>query len=481
MLDDFDVQGYWWLSGEKEYDIPGNLYSEDGSYYLEILGSFTDALLTTSEYDYIYGFTVKGEKITLLNSMGLGISFNSPGMSTEKLFIGSFIVGEHLSAIEKQEFHSVDIVMTHSTNWFNTRPFEITTQTDKETNTLLKDTTTFIPPSTNNYYVPFLGANISSNYNYSSRHNFVKGLSSEYIESFKVTPDKKQDYNWFDNVIKSINRLLILLINETSDFEKITFFGNQKNIQGTDLKTREKYYLYFSYRKRDIQKSLDTRKMLFTFQDVQDKLNIILDNWFEKEAELENVYNLYFSDFFNKNENMETKFLNATQTLEVFHRSMGHGKLFSDEERDSYIEAINEAIKDHLPESIYSEVNQKLKYFNEYSLSKRLRDIGNDLNKETKKFLFEKNRNSRDFFHKVVMTRNYLTHYGEQTPKKFKGFESYYATIILKVLSGILLFKELGMKEEEILEAMMSNSDLSFRVKDAKANLGLDSSRKDYK
>src|SRR5690625_2157192 len=121
MLEEFEVQGYWWLPEDRENELSGNLYYEEGEFYLEILVSFSTRFSNISEYDYIHGFTVKGEKVTLIRGMGLNNTLNAPGISTEKLLISRFIIGEHLSEVSQVKFQSVNIVMTHLTNWFNSR------------------------------------------------------------------------------------------------------------------------------------------------------------------------------------------------------------------------------------------------------------------------------------------------------------------------------------------------------------------------
>src|SRR5699024_1735972 len=98
MLEDFEIQGYWNLFDSDER-LSGNLYSDDGNYYLEVLGSFSNRLENNSRYNYIHGVTVKGEKITLISSITINKSDNFPGISTEKLLVNRFIVGGHLTEV----------------------------------------------------------------------------------------------------------------------------------------------------------------------------------------------------------------------------------------------------------------------------------------------------------------------------------------------------------------------------------------------
>src|SRR5699024_2826981 len=122
----------------------------------------------------------------------------------------------------------------------------------------------------------------------------------------------------------------------------------------------------------------------------------------------------------------------------------GRGKLFSDETRESYLSTLNKIMEDKIPTEVQKEINSKLQYFNEYSLLNRLKDILQHLNPDTILYLFENKRIAKDFFYKIVLTRNDLTHLGiSEKEKAYKGIDLYYATNLMKILSAIKLFTEL--------------------------------------
>src|SRR5690625_611426 len=133
------------------------------------MGSFSTRISNISEYDHIHDYTVKGEKVTLIRCMGLNNTLNAPGISTEKLLISSFIIGEHLSEVSQVKFQSVNIVMTHLTNWFNSRPFNAGTKTEEQSDNILNDTISFIPPKVNTFYLKSLDAKIRNHYSYTRK------------------------------------------------------------------------------------------------------------------------------------------------------------------------------------------------------------------------------------------------------------------------------------------------------------------------
>src|SRR5699024_9427618 len=163
------------------------------------------------------------------------------------------------------------------------------------------------------------------------------------------------------------------------------------------------------------------------------------------------------------NQVIETKFLNAIQTLEVYHRTLDKEEEFSDSHKQEYLRIISDAIEGKIPDEIKKRVIENLEYFNKYSLGKRLRDILKSLDNDTVSYLFKNRKNAKDFFYRAVLTRNDLTHNGRsKKDKTFKGIEKFYAFKLLRVLSLILLFKELGINESLTLDAICKSHDLSF-------------------
>src|SRR5699024_508008 len=414
MLDEFDVQGIWHLPDEdiNEKGLVGNLYSDKGDFFLDIVGSLSNLEEDIFKYNYIHGFTTKGEEITLINSYIRNENFNAPGLKHQRLIVNSFIVGGYLTDIDQAKFQSVKVSSTYLTKWFHSKPF--TQRSSKNENETTEYSTSFIPPDINTFYLPYLDANIKNHYYFKSKGNFIDNMTYLYNEAIKITPSDWKNYDWFDDKLFGLNKLLTLLINEPIYFEHIIFLGEyEETDKSDDSKKRKEYHLYFSQGEIEIKERMHPHKMLFTFEDVRSNFENIFNNWFKKMSELKNVYNLHLGNFFNKN-TVETKFLNAIQALEVYHRTQGHGKLFSDEDKNAYLHTVNESIKDVLPDKIKKEINKSLKHLNEYSLNKRLKDIIRNLNDDTITFLFGSRKKGKHFAYRLVNSRNFLTHYDEE-------------------------------------------------------------------
>ncbi|MBN9653621.1 hypothetical protein J0K78_05015 [Halobacillus sp. GSS1] len=469
MLDTFEVQGYWWLPGEKT-EIAGTLYSDSTGIYLETI-DFGELFDDDRDYGIIHGFTVKGEEVTLLRNFIINQEFNMPGISYQKFFCNYFIVGANISDINTVLFKSVNVYSTYLTKWFDSRPYFTEDNTGPENKGY---TTHFSPPEIVKNYLSSIGAEIRNSYKWNYKDS-QEGTYSDYKESFTITPDQWQTFEWYEDKINGLNRLITLLIGEAILFEDVVFDGEDENLGSSENpKIRpKKYHLFLNQGDVKIKDKMSSNRMIFTYRDISHKIGEICNNWFLKEKELGNVFNLYFSDFFNGKADLENKFLNGVQTLEVYHRALGYGKIFDDEVKEQNIHIINEALEGVIEEDILTEVNKKIKHLNEYSLNKRLKNIFCDLlHDDITKHLFISNKKAKSFANRVVETRNYLTHYDEEGKEnKFEGIELYYANELLKVVAGVLLFKESGIDEEAILMKIKGSHKLSQTIPQSKSEL----------
>lgn len=114
---------------------------------------------------------------------------------------------------------------------------------------------------------------------------------------------------------------------------------------------------------------------LYSYSRIKDKLKCILDSWLEKNEELEPICNLYFGTVYNSNVYLEHEFLNFIMALEAYHRRKSRNEEVPQEEHRKRIERILEAS----PAEYKKWLEEKLKYSNEPSLRKRLKEIFDSL------------------------------------------------------------------------------------------------------
>ena len=120
--------------------------------------------------------------------------------------------------------------------------------------------------------------------------------------------------------------------------------------------------------------------------------------------------NLYSAVLSQPNMFLDVKFLFYAQSLEVLHRRISNKTAMPDEEFQSVVDSMLETV----PENRKKHFIRKLAHANELSLNQRLKRLLEELSELYG--ISSRDRNS--FARKVVVTRNYLTHYDKSDKNK---------------------------------------------------------------
>ena len=182
--------------------------------------------------------------------------------------------------------------------------------------------------------------------------------------------------------------------------------------------------------------------------------------WVKNYEISEPAFNLYFSTKSGGQKYLDGKFLSLAQGIETLHRRNSQETQMPEEEFSTLKDKILKAI----PNQKQNEwIKTKLEYANELSLRKRIKQMI-----EPFKDLFGNAGKRNSFISKVVVTRNYLTHYdsnleseaahGEELWKLYRKLEALFQLHFLQLI---------GMDIESIKSIAKENKDLCY-------NLGLE-------
>lgn len=201
-------------------------------------------------------------------------------------------------------------------------------------------------------------------------------------------------------------------------------------------------------------KSVHRINMLFTLTDVQEQLESHLCNWIEKAELLKPVYDLFFGTLYNPYLYVQSRFLNLIQAIEAYHRRRYVGKYQPDED---YRKGLYQKLVAAIPSEVDNDFRQSLKdgklyYANEYSLRKRLLELINMLTSDIRIWFLAYKNLKEDFVKKVCDTRNYLTHYDPESPPKavLQSSELHKLSQQLQIILQLCLLKEMGFDSEVI-------------------------------
>lgn len=466
--DEFQINGYWWLPDSKK-EVAGILSYKEERIELELFGSLEEDI--TDKFDkleIIFGMSDKGESFTLIGAMSTGKSLSFPGYPTESYSMDSFIVGGHFSSKEDSCFHSVEFSPTYLTNWFNKFPLEENHTLKEGTNILKEINISYTPPEMFKVFVPTIDSTIEESYVANFSGNGIENYDIKFKSEIKIKPSEIQDLNWFKEKMHIIKNLFNLFIGHPINFEDITFYGEYDK----EMESRKKYKLFFRQKGVKIKGKVNTTDFVINYGDVKESMENIFINWFEKQDKLKTVFNLYFSDFYREIY-LETTFLNAVQTLEIYHRKIYNGKYFNEKEYQENAEKLITFINDNITNELRERMIGMVNFGNEYSLSKRLREIFKGFDTETRSHIVGNSRDRDTFIQQLVDTRNYLTHYdlGTKNNVLMGSQEKYYAIQRLRAIITILLFKEIGLGEPTILSRLKDNKYYSYSLSQARSIL----------
>jgi len=172
------------------------------------------------------------------------------------------------------------------------------------------------------------------------------------------------------------------------------------------------------------------------------------------------VLELFFGSLYAPTIHVAVQFLALTRALEGLHRAIMGGSYHPDDEYESYrVELKEHVTRLHANNDWKNKfIGGELKYGNQYSLRKRLKDLLKGMDSALKGAIL---RDAEGFVDRVVKTRNYLTHMDEKEHgNALHGSDLIHAFDKLQILVGVLLLRETGISETEILSALLNNDHM---------------------
>jgi hypothetical protein len=446
VIEDFEYKGMWWLPAEPEKQVPGTLrFTPNEGATLDLIGSFRDMtqMGTTLDPEIILGFS--GKRITLHKCLEIGAQWG--GLAQTSFHAKTVFVGAHFQKPEHIKFKALQVHYLYLDEWVNISGFDIEYSSDKH-DVVIK------------YKVPEpIRVAVGDDYRISIWiQSIYPGISMVQKEArikqkthIVIEPSEEKSFDEYWNIMYRIRNFLSLGVMER--VYPLEIKGetevNKQMIEGS-----EAYYplVEIFYQSPDIPRAPKTiypYEMLFTFESISDRFESFLRNWFERMELLEPVYNLYFATLYNPRIYLEHKFLSLTQIVEPFHQHVYGGGYLSDEDYKETYDALVNVIPDWIEKDFRESLKTKLKYGNEFSLRKRLRDICNEYWEILSKFIDNKDA----FIDWVVDTRNYLVHHDEDLKERTASPRDLFRlNQKLRLIVEICLLTELGFTLEEVKE-----------------------------
>ena len=477
LFDTFEINGYWWLPN-SEKKVPGILYFSNEHIRLELLGSLREDNLRnlfrsmdsdrdTDDDRIILGISDEGEEFTILDALNTNSKL-SQGFTTEIYSVNVFLVGGHFNSSSEIEFHSFSMYPTYFTKWKSEPKYNqsLLYSSGKLSNV---NSIEFIQNDRFSFYVEKNKLTIEEAYRTQFTGDIFESLGWKYKGGFKIEPDEFKSFEWMNKILFQLRDLYSLFVGYPTYLENITFYGELDTSLSQEQPTRQSYDLFFKQRNVNIREKFGWSDVLLNHNDISDKFSDIINNWFLKEDVLKTVVDIHISDYYIDSY-LDTKFLNSVQALEIYHRRVSKGTLIKSDDFEKYSKKTLDFVKENASIDFAEKIEGMLLHGNEYSLSKRLREIINSLDSETKAYLFGNSKKKDKFIQQLVDTRNYRTHYDEAEKKHIiKDHKMlYFAIQRLKAIITIILFKELGVPEDILLKKIKQSKQFSYTIGKAK-------------
>lgn len=456
----FEYNGYWWLPSDPQRSIAGNLkFDPVNGGSLDLLGSFKDIpdLNKVLEPNIILGFA-NGKKITLYQcyekNSNMSMLAGGPVVLTTSFWANAIFVGHHFDKPEDIVFKSLSIHYSHLQEWVQITGFKFALHADKDNHLNQYDVSYRFPDKIE---ISVGNTKISFDYNFHDGGDKLKEFNLEQTIFLKIEPPASLHFdNYLRDIFYHLQNFLSLGVGRA--VYPLIIKGKNENCK-IQLEKEKVIYndIEVFYQVNDFPptfKKLHPFDMAFYFGDIKENFGRYLDNWFQKSAILQPVYDLYFAILYSSKMYLQHKFLSLTQALETYHRRIHGGEYVSNKDYGALYEALINAIPSGLDPDFKTSLKMRLKYHNEFSLRRRLREILIKCDEVTAPLV----PNKESFIEDVVNTRNFLTHYDKSLEGKEKNSQELYdMTEKISLILEVCLFEEMGMTQELINKVVSRN------------------------
>lgn len=431
----FEYNGKWFLPSNPGEKITGKLTIDSNSAaILHLIGRFSILESDFQSTPIILGKATNGAFITLYKCTGIFYREGFNDTYETDWSVSVIIKGAHFESAADLLFNKASIELVHLDEWLSATGFHGFNFDRTKCEFEIR------------YKLP---KRIDYNYHDKFLFGFDFSMTSPKYES---TLDFKQTAHFFlfngqqplhiDKILDYITNFRDFLAFATFQPTQIQGFVAQSEQVVTNIFGKQSMIpiKVFFVNHTPLLPTKQPFRFLFTHQDMHEGALLA---WFENITKLRPVIDLLLDYISSQNPFTEQKFINIIQAVETFHRRKRGGTELPEADHQKRCEAIINAVS----EEYRGFIKEKLKYSNESSLRKRLKELIKEFDCATLQKVIP---DFRSFITKVVENRNYYTHYGEdkESIAADRG-ELFRLTEKLKVILTFSCLSELGFQKQE--------------------------------
>ncbi|MEK5183411.1 ApeA N-terminal domain 1-containing protein [Paenibacillus sp. FSL P4-0288] len=443
---DFEVQGKWWVLGNEDLKLSGILKNSKEGLILDIFGSFGSAsdLMQKNEskvHDIIVGNTFEGE-VTLVECTEIYATAShfydiDDSETYTRYIVRRAVKGRHYESKSHILLPKLTVEFTNLQAWLGYQPFESTHKPlGIQCNT---DIETF------ESYVESERLKISSNISFSYTNAPFKS-EILYKPAIVFEPDEPQNIEWYEEKIRSFQRLLCVLTNSKVFVESMRYLTFSKERSITIVTSQAADYT---------NKELSIGNVfLIGFQELGHSISTVIQKWYS--CQIESSLLLYINVILRgSNMNIEDKFLSYAKAMESGHRnsSVSENKFMDDEDYKKIVQRMIDSVKHELDVNFINKLQGTLRYAHEYGFQRRIKETIKSVSEDLRVHLLLGN-SVQNFADLIRINRDYYTHFGDSSDKIFTTSQLYYVNKSLKLIVLWQISREIEIPEEVLVKAI---------------------------
>ena len=441
--------------------VGGNLqFAPKGGISLELFDTARDpgAIFTGSSQHYpvILGQLHDGPAFTLLDCFPANTHFGGGGFAQVSLVANQMLTGIHLRDPAQAVFDEIRVSMSSLNDWMGLRPIQ-----QQMSELPVPGTGRQATISCRHYemagFSPLNGGpSLLTDQEFSTSFDWVESASIRNQFYLRLIPRNPFSLDACVQEVFRLQAFTSLLCGHQVFFREIRLY--QAGLQGRDRQMNVVRYLAEFGRAKEHRRSR-RHDILLPLPNVWELLPEIWIQWIERYEQYRSAVELYTSTEVFVGQLLHFQLLAIIQALETLHRNRFGGNYLTATDYAAALTSFTPSIAAITDADLRSALKARLKYGNEYSLRKRLKELSKLLPMGVLALIHPK---PVPFLEQAVDTRNYLTHFDASLKGiAFDGDELYWATRLLRWFFVAIILTDLGIPEGILVNALKQSEELA--------------------
>jgi ApeA N-terminal domain 1/Apea-like HEPN len=420
--------------GEAELDLTGHF----GHEVIAVSSSEITMSASLAAQPRVLGVDREGELVTSEGHLSASYRQHSGGVTISIYGRRITLVGRHFDSGEKIRFDEIAIRASDLTAWTQTRIIETKLRHRKRGRGYVWGDASARSKSLPDIDIALArGERAFIRYGASFKGIDVWGQGSEHAELIQDTTfhfrfARPRDLDYIFERVGDLRNFLSLAVGRPVAILGVTGYSEDFADERTKLLHPVEIIWAVPHNPDPPEKPRDPHDMLFTLPAIDPEISKVMRSWLAKQKRLEPVFNLFFGLLYNRNIELDVRFLLYAQALETYGYRRG---------RKPVQRSFRDQAKAVL--AVCTMASRKI--------------VGDDAD---------------EFTAHLKVTRDFYTHYNPAKEKKAaKGVGLFLLTVQLRTLIEMALLRELGFKQREV-DAILARARRYEQINRLKSDTG---------